>query len=113
MGANFEAWAENYFARESGNLDREIMKRRAYDDFIEDAKVNRSFYTMNRFTRALRAFCDLTPYVKCLNPRELCGTNGRIVHRVEDKVEDYIYVQSIDNINPVGAAGTAEDDMPF
>lgn len=113
MGANFEAWAENYFARESGNLDREIMKRRAYDDFIEDAKVNRSFYTMNRFTRALRAFCDLTPYVKCLNPRELCGTNGRIVHRVEDKVEDYIYVQSIDNINPVGAAGTAEDAMPF
>ena len=89
------------------------MKRRAYDDFIDDAKVNRAFYTMNRFTKALRAFCELTPYIKCLNPRELCGTNGRIVHRVDDKVEDYLYIQTINNVNPQGAERTAEENLPF
>lgn len=113
MGSNFEQWAEGYFAADSGNLDREIMKRRAYDDFIDDAKVNRAFYTMNRFTKALRAFCELTPYIKCLNPRELCGTNGRIVHRVDDKVEDYLYIQTINNVNPQGAERTAEENLPF
>ena len=95
MGANFEDWANTYFAEEGGHLDELISRREAYEAFIDDAKVNKNFYTMNRFTKSLRAFAQLTPYVDTLNPEIYQNTAGRIIRRVDGKIEEMIIMQSV------------------
>lgn len=95
MGANFEDWANTYFAEEGGHLDELISRREAYEAFIDDAKVNKNFYTMNRFTRSLRAFAQLTPYVAALNPAIYQNNAGRIIRRVDGRIEEMLLMQSV------------------
>ena len=95
MGANFEDWANTYFAEEGGHLDELISRREAYEAFIDDAKVNKNFYTMNRFTKSLRAFAQLTPYVAALNPAIYQNNAGRIIRRVDGKIEEMLLMQSV------------------
>lgn len=94
MGTNFEEWANVYFAEEGDNLDTFIVRREAYDAFIDDAKVNKNFYTMNKFTKALRSFAALCPYVYDYNPADLLNSQGRISRRIDGKSEDMIYLRS-------------------
>ena len=70
------------------------MRREAYDAFIDDAKVNKNFYTMNKFTKALRSFAALCPYVYDYNPADLLNSQGRISRRIDGKSEDMIYLRS-------------------
>lgn len=94
MGTNFEEWANVYFAEEGDNLDTFIVRREAYDAFIDEAKVNKNFYTMNKFTKALRSFAALCPYVYDYNPTDLLNSQGRISRRIDGKSEDMIYLRS-------------------
>lgn len=94
MGTNFEEWANVFFAEEGDNLDTFIVRREAYDAFIDDAKVNKNFYTMNKFTKALRSFAALCPYVYDYNPADLLNSQGRISRRIDGKSEDMIYLRS-------------------
>lgn len=94
MGTNFEEWANVYFAEEGDHLDTFIVRREAYDAFIDDAKVNKNFYTMNKFTKALRSFAALCPYVYDYNPADLLNSQGRISRRIDGKSEDMIYLRS-------------------
>lgn len=94
MGTNFEEWANVYFAEEGDHLDTFIVRREAYDAFIDDAKVNKNFYTMNKFTKALRSFAALCPYVYDYNPADLLNSQGRISRRIDGKSEDMIYLCS-------------------
>ena len=94
MGSNFEDWAYAYFSEDGDNLDRYIVRRQAYEDFINDAKVNKNFYTMQKFTKALKSFCALCPHVFELNPLDLQNSQGRISRRIDGKVEDMIYLRS-------------------
>ena len=94
MGTNFEEWANVYFAEEGDNLDTFIVRREAYDAFIDEAKVNKNFYTMNKFTKALRSFAALCPYVYDYNPADLLNSQGRISRRIDGKSEDMIYLRS-------------------
>lgn len=94
MGTNFEEWANVYFAEEGDHLDAFIVRREAYDAFIDEAKVNKNFYTMNKFTKALRSFAALCPYVYDYNPADLLNSQGRISRRIDGKSEDMIYLRS-------------------
>ena len=94
MGTNFEDWANAYFSEDSDHLDTFIVRREAYDAFIDDAKVNKNFYTMNKFTKALRSFVALCPYISEFNPADLQNSQGRISRRIEGKSEDMIYLRS-------------------
>ena len=94
MGTNFEEWANVYFAEEGDHLDTFIVRREAYDAFIDEAKVNKNFYTMNKFTKALRSFAALCPYVYDYNPADLLNSQGRISRRIDGKSEDMIYLRS-------------------
>ncbi len=94
MGTNFEDWAYSYFAEGGDHLDCMIVRREAYESFIDDSKVNKNFYTMNRFTKALRSFAEVCPYVSELNPADLQNSQHRIMQRVGDKIEDMIFVRS-------------------
>lgn len=49
---------------------------------------------MKAFTRKLIAFCNLTPYIKELNPKHLQNTQGRIMQTVNGNKEEMIYIES-------------------
>lgn len=97
MGSNFEDWAASYFSEDSEHLDEFIVRREAYEAFIDDAKVNKNFYTMQRFTKALRSFAALCPYIHELNPQDLQNSQGRISRRIDGRTEDMIYIRSLKN----------------
>lgn len=128
MGTNFEEWANVYFAEDGDNLDTFIVRREAYDAFIDEAKVNKNFYTMNKFTKALRSFAALCPYVYDYNPADLLNSQGRISRRIDGKSEDMIYLRSTKSqanresldtgahLEPVAGFvpdETAEEEAPF
>lgn len=94
MGNNFEDWAYSYFAENGDNLDRMIIRREAYEAFIDDSKVNKNFYTMNRFTKALHSFAEVCPYTDEYNPKDLQNSQHRISQRVNGRIEDMIYIRS-------------------
>lgn len=111
MGDNFEAWANTYFAKDSGNLDRLIVRKKAYDDFKDFAKVTNTFWSMQRFTKALKGFAALCPYVQTLNPESMRNGSDRITRKVDGKSEDMIYLQSVGStIDELNFNANIEDD---
>lgn len=93
MGANFEEWAGVYFSVESGNLDRLIVREdafNAYKMFSGQSKI-----TMQRFTKALKGFVALCPYILMMNPEEMTNSAGRIIRKDnEGKTRDMIYLMT-------------------
>lgn len=95
MGTSFEDWAYGYFAEEGDNLNKPIIRKEAYDAFLDYAKVSKSFWTMQRFTKALRGFVELCPYVEELNPAEMLNKQGRFMRKDSDgKTQDMIYLRT-------------------
>ncbi len=84
MADNFQDWAEAYFSPESGNLDREIVRDEAFEDYRR--KSNMAKITMQKFTKSLKGFCHTCEWVDCLNPAELYDPKKRILRRVPDPV---------------------------
>ena len=94
MGANFEDWANFYFAENSGNMDREIVREDAFNAYKMFAGVNK--ITMQKFTKSLKAFVALCPYVEEMNPAEMCNAPGhRIVRKVDGAAKDMIYLKKV------------------
>jgi len=93
MGTNFEDWANYYFAPDSGNLDTLIPREKAFEDYKTYSGVNK--ITTQRFTRSLKAFVTLCPYIEELNPSDMCNAQNRIVRKVDDVAKDMIYLKSI------------------
>ena len=90
MGTNFEDWAYSYFAEEGEHVNQYIQRDIAYDDFIAFSKVPKSYWTMQRFTKALKGFTELCPYIDALNPEEMLNSTGRLLKKVDgqDKRDD-------------------------
>ena len=106
MGANFEDWANFYFSESGGNINKEIVREDAFLAYKMFAGVNK--ITMQKFTKSLKAFVALCPYVEELNPMELCNAKGRrIVRKVDGVAKDMIYLKG------VGAEVKKEDDTPL
>lgn len=99
MSDNFKDWAEGYFSLTSGNLDREIIREKAYEDYKRFSGVSK--ITMQKFSKQLKGFCFTCDYIDCLNPEELHTSNGRILRRIEDPLthqkvqKEMIYVRSM------------------
>ncbi len=94
MGENFEDWATLYFAPGSEHLDVMIMRHTLYEEYLRTIGSLGKNYTMNRFTKQLRAYCNYAEHIDCLNPPHLCNSAGRITRRLDGKMEEMIYVQS-------------------
>lgn len=102
MSDNFREWAEGYFAidanGEGDNLNKEIVREKAYEDYKRFSGVNK--ITMQRFTKSLRGFCYTCDYIDCLNPEELHTSGSRILRRVEDPathakvLKEMIYIRT-------------------
>lgn len=101
MGNNFEDWANSYFTADSGHLDTFIVREKAFADYKSFSGINK--ITMQRFTKALKGFVALCPYIDELNPKEHCNSQGRIVRKDEDgKAADMIYLSSVSKTDPAG-----------
>lgn len=98
MGANFEDWAEGYFSPEGGHLDEYLPRDDVFNEYQRYANINR--ITMQSFTKKLKSFCKLCPWIDCMNPPDLCNTGGRIQRSVQvapdkRKTKDMIYIRSL------------------
>lgn len=117
MGANFEDWATQYFSEGGDHLNKLLVRETVFQDFIKFANVPR--WSMQKFTKALRAFCELCPYIVALNPRDLLNANGRLLRKVDDKTTEMIFVQTTEfdltTMTDGGVAGIQMelDEKPF
>ena len=82
MGANFEDWANGYFSEESGRLDTFIVRDRAFSDY--KISSGSSKLTMQGFTKKLRSFVELCPWISEMNPKDYQNSSGRIIRREEN-----------------------------
>ncbi len=96
MGENFEDWATLYFAPGSDHLDNLIMRHTVYEEYMKTIGSLAKNYTMNRFTKQLRAYCNYADHIDSLNPPHLCNSAGRITRRIDGRMEEHIYVQSVE-----------------
>lgn len=97
MGSNFEEWANGYFSLESDHLDTYLERDETFSDYVHYANVNR--ITMQSFTKKLKAFCEICPWVDSMNPEDLQNASGRIQQKIEvspgiKKTKDMIYIRS-------------------
>jgi hypothetical protein len=77
MGTAFIDWAEIYFDKGNGNINTEILKSECISAFYVASGLERSKFTTNRFTKAIKAFCKNNGYT--FNPIERCNRDkGRI-----------------------------------
>lgn len=121
MGANFEDWAEGYFSPDGEHLDEFLPRDDVFNEYQRFANVNR--ITMQAFTRKLKSFCILCPWIDCMNPPDLCNTGGRIQRSVmvapdKRKTKDMIYIRSIPLDTKTDATEqdlcfSTEDEKPF
>lgn len=94
MGASFEDWVYGYFAEEGENVNTFVQRTKAYDDFIAFAKVSKGFWSMQRFTKALRGFVELCPYIDEMNPKEFLNKDGRLLKKVDGETKEMIYLRT-------------------
>lgn len=121
MGANFEDWAEGYFSEEGGHLDTYIARDEVFNEYQRFSNVSR--ITMQAFTKRLKAFCKLCPWIDCMNPPELCNAGGRIQRAVQitpelRKTKDMLYIRSVSldtksDVKPQQLPFDCDDDRPF
>lgn len=101
MGTNFEDWAYTYFAQDSENVNALVAKEKAFEEYRRFSGINK--WTMQKFTKALKGFVALCPYIETMNPEEFRNSSGRIVRKVEGKSVDMIYLKTF------GAEISADD----
>ena len=102
MGENFEEWAYQYFAEDSGHLDEQLVRTDVFEDYKRYSNV--STVKMKSFTRKLKAFAQICPYIVEMDPEEYRNSQGRnIVTRSADdpmnpsrtKTVEMVYMRSV------------------
>jgi hypothetical protein len=93
---SFQDWALTYFSPESGNTNKNIIRKTAIDDFHEIANLGRK-WTPKIFMDALDSFCLKHGYT--LNPKCFLNSQRRNTKTIEGKTHDMIYVQTGQEIN--------------
>lgn len=116
MGDNFQEWAETYFAPEGDHLNKALVRRVVSESYRSYANVQK--ITTKAFTKKLIAYIEVCPWIKRLNPPEMCNKQGRIMQRVQGVLEDMIYVEAEPEAEAEAAAGTnqteaKEAQLPF
>ena len=114
MGVNFEDWAASYFSEESERLDTFIVRERAFNDFKQFSGINKA--TTQSFTKKLRAFVELCPYIQELNPADLCNSQHRIIRRdpanPDSSPVEMIYLRSKKSDDKKEDKQAAKADVP-
>ena len=118
MGVNFEEWAYQYFAEEGSHLDCQLVKQDVFEDFKRYTNV--TSVKMNGFTRKLRAFAKICPYIHEIDPIEYRNSSGRNIttKSLDDpldptrrKTVEMLFVRSVEGLKTM--RDLSEKDAPF
>ncbi len=90
MGNAFLEWASVYFDQAGMNANQFVVRRSAFEDFLQYSKLKT--WSMQRFSRALKAFCRFSHYT--LNPEELCNSDNRIIRKIDGETKEMIFVKT-------------------
>lgn len=113
MGSNFEDWAYSYFAEEGEHVNEYIQRDIAYDDFIASSKVTKGLWTMQRFTKALKGFTNLCPYIDTLNPGEMLNKDGRLLKKVDGQTKEMIFLRTVKRPGNFSPKIDKDGNLPF
>ncbi len=75
IGENLLEWADVYF-HSSGNRNKRVEKKEAYDDFISNYPSDRKFCSIRKFKTRLKLFCEYSKIQ--FNPNATSGKGGDI-----------------------------------
>jgi len=95
MTDSFKKWADVYFSPENNKLDRLLPRKDAFENFKEETKMTK--WTINRFTRAMKAWCRYYEYD--IDPSQLHNSQGRIIRKIEGMATEMLYIQTKNEIN--------------
>lgn len=110
IGKDFEQWATEYLAPDGGNLDTEIKSLDMLAHFNLETKYG---WSLSKFTRHLKDYCDYADHIQCLNPTAKTGRkeDGMAwTKRESNTLVRYYYVQSREKAETVEQV---EQDLPF
>lgn len=93
MGDAFRNWASVFFSADSGNLDADVQRTLAYENY---KKISGGKKSSNNFKKSVKAFCKLHNYV--FNPLEAGVKDGRILKNYNGKTEEIFYIKTKETI---------------
>lgn len=93
MGETFKEWADTYFAPDSGNLNRQLVRREVYDSCKAYLGMKA---TPQSITRKLSIYCAQAAHIVQINPEEYLNAQGR---NISNGVE-YLYIKA--DVQPDG-----------
>ncbi|NCC99479.1 MAG: hypothetical protein EOL95_07245 [Bacteroidia bacterium] len=96
MGNVFKDWAESYFSPEGDNLNLLLIRADLFKHFKDETGVNSNRWTPQRFSKALKAFCDNAEYIEELNPKCLLNSQGRLVRKRGIVTVECVYLKQTD-----------------
>ena len=111
MTEAFKQWADVFFSPTGKNLNTEIVREVAFEDFKTSTSLFK--WSSQKFGTAIKAWCKFNGYV--FNPKELCNDKNRIIKKVDDKPKEMFFIQApqAEEIKIENAAKEVEGDSPF
>jgi len=95
IGEAFKEWADVYFAEESENLDKKILKSTVHASFDPNYDKSSAKMTSSSFKKKLKTWIKTKNYIECFNPQELQNDKeGRILNKIDGETREFIYIKS-------------------
>ena len=94
IGKDFEQWADEFLAPDSGNLDREFKSLDMLHNFNQETGYG---WSIIKFTKRLKNYCEYMDHIECLNPMTVTGKKqdgASWVKRENNTFVRYYYVKS-------------------
>ena len=82
MGQQFEEWATVFFAQDSPNVNRALVRKNVYEQYLKDCPGVKD--SMKKFSQRLTAFSKWATWIYALNPKDVLNTQGRFIQRSRD-----------------------------
>jgi hypothetical protein len=108
MGETFLDWAQVYFDHSSGNCDKLLIRENVFNDFKIQTGVSK--WLPNRFSKAMKAFCNYEKSIIAFNPAVFQNTQKRIIRKVEGHAKEMFYIQTIPDIKDDNRYETVDED---
>lgn len=114
IGRDFEQWANEYLSADSSNLDCEIKALDMLANFNLETKFG---WSLSKFTRHLKDYCEYADHISCLNPATVTGRKADgmpWVKRENGNQVRFYYVQSATASETQPETKEPEEgDLPF
>ena len=114
IGKDFEQWANEFLAPGSEYIDHEVKSQDMLDNFNRETRYN---WSMTKFTRHLKDYCEYAPHIRCLNPVSITGRkkDGDPWTKREGIIQvRYYYIQSMPaDGTAIASEEPTEKDLPF